>query len=162
MSPLRERRRRCLGSLSLGGRGDRRRPRKSNISSTHRCDQRQAGNEQQEQNHLAECRIVELSVELEATPHADNERGQHKRIELDRFDAERAGYRKRDRTHDKSREHDRLKGCALRVLGPATQLTPDGDCNSAQAPPMSPFATPTPRSAVTPPRTGLTMGLIRL
>ena len=98
MSPLHERRRRCLGSLSLGRRGDRRRPRMSNTSSTHRRDQRQAGKEQEQQDHLAECRIVELSIELEAAPHADNERGKRECIELDRFDAERAGYRERDRS----------------------------------------------------------------
>src|SRR5262249_19874654 len=105
--------------------------RMSNTSSTHRRDQRRAGEEQQ-QDHLAECRIVELSIELEAAPHADNECGQRECIELDRFDAERAGYRERDRAHDKGREHDRLKGRTLRVLQTATQLTPDGD-RTAQA-----------------------------
>src|SRR5262245_1016294 len=97
-----------------------------------RGDQPQPGGQQQQQDELAECRIVKLAIELEAEPQAGQQRRQAEHVQFDRFCRDRAGQRQGNCRHDNGRQHDRLKDGALHVLAPTAQLAPDPDDESRE------------------------------
>src|SRR6185436_14067357 len=91
---LRLRRRRRLGLASLTGRPSQApyanisrsdSPEQGCPSHRGRQHQRNAGPEQQDQNHAAEGCVIELAVELEPAPDAGDQRRERKRIELHRL-----------------------------------------------------------------------------
>src|SRR5215831_11784324 len=89
--------------------------------------------EQQHKHQLAETGFIQLSIEPKAEPCSREQRRQADDKEptgLDRdgaFDAEPEG------AHGEDRHSDRLKHCALLVLGPATHSAPDGGENAGKA-----------------------------
>jgi hypothetical protein len=121
-----------LGPRALVARGDRRWPHVFHITSAYGHDQRYPRHEQQQQDGFAECRVIQFSVQAEATPDAGDQYGKGQRILLERLDRKRLGDGERNRAHREGCEHHRLKDCALRVLGTPAQLAPHRHRNTTK------------------------------
>src|SRR5882757_10629687 len=98
-----------------------------------RHDQRQASEQDQYQHHFAEHLVVDLSVELEAAPEADEQERQTEPVQFYGFHREGAGDGHGNRDHHKGSEQYRLKHRPLLIPFPAAPLAGDGRDDATEA-----------------------------